>query len=256
MTTTTTSRPPITQNGLKPVIWYSLLTLAVVAAAYATRDFDWKVVWDSRLFLARGLGVSWLIAIAGILIGMVFGIAFAVARKYQLGPIRWIAIAYIEIVRATPHLMIFLWVYFVYPEVTGEWISPGAASVVSLSVIASAYLAEVIRAGLDSVDRLQLESGYATGLGPLTIFTYIVLPQALRNMVPALVATFVMIFKITTFVHVLGMIDFFSAVTIVNTRDLAPYALYTIMAIVYFLCCWALSTFIHWLDPKYTLMTN
>ena len=241
-------------QNLRPVIWYGGLALAAFSAAYLTRDFDWAVVWKNREFLLKGLGVSWLIAITGIVLGLVFGIILATGRRYGAWPIRRASAVFIELIRSIPHLMIFLWVFFVYPEIVGEFLSPNFASVIALTIIAAAYLAEVIRAGLDSVDRIQRESGHATGLSSTQTFFWIMLPQALRNMVPALIATFVMVFKITTFVYVLGMVDFFNAVVIVNRQDLAPFSLYTTMAIVYFICCWLLSRFVRWIDPKYTLV--
>ena len=122
-------------------------------------------------------------------------------------------------------------------------------------MIAAAYLAEIVRAGLTSVHKVQTESAYVTGLNSRQIFLYIVLPQALRNMVPAFIANFVMLFKITSLVYVIGMIDFFRAVVLVNNRDLAPFALYTAMAVVYFICCYALVLLVRKLDPKYDLTT-
>ena len=100
---------------------------------------------------------------------------------------------------------------------------------------------------------MQRESAYATGLSAAQAFTRIVLPQALRNMLPALIAHFVLMFKITSLVYVIGLIDFFRAVILVNNREFAPYALYTTLAVGYFVCCYALSWLVRRLDPKYTL---
>jgi glutamate/aspartate transport system permease protein len=122
-------------------------------------------------------------------------------------------------------------------------------------MIAAAYLAEVIRAGLASVPPVQRESAYAAGLTPAQSFVFVVLPQGLRNMLPALVAHLVMMFKITSLVYVIGLIDFFRAVILVNNREFAPYALYMTMGAVYFLCCWAMSLVVKRLDPKYTLVS-
>jgi len=101
--------------------------------------------------------------------------------------------------------------------------------------------------------RIQRESAFATGLSPRQTFARVVLPEPLRNMLPALIATFVMMFKVTSLVYVVGIIDFFRSVIIVNNRDFAPYALYTTLAIVYFVCCYTLSWLVRKLDPKYAL---
>jgi hypothetical protein len=109
--------------------------------------------------------------------------------------------------------------------------------------------------GLDpkSVPAVHRESAYAAGLGGATSFLHIVLPQALRNMLPALIAHIVIIFKVTSLVYLIGVIDFFRAAMLVNNRDFAPYAIYLTVALVYFCCNFALSTLIRWFDPKYKL---
>ncbi len=172
---------------------------------------------------------------------MVSGIVLAVARLYAPPGFRQIAIAFIELVRATPDLMIIFWVYYGLPSLTGVHLNAWPAAVVSLAVIASAYLAEDIRAGINSVPRVQFESAYVSGLTQSQIFFLITLPQAVRNMIPALVATLVRIFKVTSVVFVVGIVEFFRAAVIVNNRDNAPYQIYAFVAIVYFVCCFGIS---------------
>jgi ABC-type amino acid transport system permease subunit len=111
----------------------------------------------------------------------------------------------------------------------------------------------VFRAGVASVPKVQAESAYATGLSPRQAFLRIVLPQAARNMLPALLAHAVMMFKTTSLVYVVGIIDFFRAIIIVNNRDFAPGALYIVMAAGYFVCCYALSLLVKRFEPRYQL---
>ena len=138
-------------------------------------------------------------------------------------------------------------------RLTGYAISSWLAAIVALSTIAAAYLAEIIRAGLLSVSPLQWEAGLASGLSHLQAFLHIVLPQAVRNMVPALLAQFVMLFKATSLVAVIGVVEFFRAVSIVNNMIVAPYALYTLLAVVYFVCSWVLTSLVRRWDPEYVL---
>jgi ABC-type amino acid transport system permease subunit len=139
------------------------------------------------------------------------------------------------------------------PAFTGHKVPAWTAAIASLSLIAASYLAEVVRAGLASVPRIQIESGLATGLSRAQILLEIVLPQALRNMLPALIATIVMMFKITSLIYVVGITDFFRAVILINNREFEPVALYTTLAAGYFVCCSSLSWIIRRLDPKYVL---
>jgi ABC-type amino acid transport system permease subunit len=152
-----------------------------------------------------------------------------------------------------PQLMVIFWVYFTYPALAGRTPDSSLSAIVSLSMIASAYLAEVVRAGLGSVPRSQVETAYSTGLSAGQTFAHVVLPQALRNMLPAFIAQLVMLFKTTSVVYVIGLVDFFRAIILVNNRDFAPYALYLTMAVGYFVCSFALSTVVRRLDPKYLL---
>ena len=249
--------PPPTrlEERLLPWFWYATLIGTVGVLVWIVRDHQWHVVWRSLPFLLEGLGVSWALTLISVGIGMVVGTVLAAARMRGPAGVRHAAVFVIEVVRAIPQLMVIFWVFFTYPAITGgQSLSAWTAAVVSLSAIASAYLAEVIRAGISSVPIVQSESARVTGLTPLQGFVHVVLPQGLRNMLPALIAHFVMMFKITSLVYVIGIIDFFRAIILVNNRDFAPYALYTAMAVGYLVCCWALSWLVRRLDPKYTLM--
>jgi polar amino acid transport system permease protein len=235
------------------IVWFALVSVAAVVLAYLARDLEWPTLWRYRAFLARGLATSIVLTVLAVAFGMVIGVLLASARLYGGEWLRWPAIVVIEVVRSVPQLLILLWVFFVVPELTGKKFTPETSALVALTIIAAAYLAEVIRGGLMSVDRIQFESGYATGLSRRAIFLSIVLPQAIRNMLPALLATWVMLFKTTTLAYVIGVLEFFQTATIVNQRELIPYTIYTLLAVVYFLCCYALSAIVRRLDPKYVL---
>ena len=241
------------ENRRKSLIWNLSVLAAVLFLLYLARNFRWDVVWESRAFLLRGLGLSWELALVSVLLGMAAAIPLAAARLYAPWGLRHLAIAYIEVIRAVPPLMLIYWVFFTTPALTGSQISPYAAGVSSLFMMASAYLAEVIRAGLISVPATQIEGGLATGLSAPQVFLFITLPQALRNMVPAVIAQFISLFKTTSLVYVVGLVDFFRAIIIVNNAKFAPYALYATMAIGYFVCCYLLSWLIRRIDPTYQL---
>jgi His/Glu/Gln/Arg/opine family amino acid ABC transporter permease subunit len=235
------------------VFWTSLLVFGA-ALVWLVSDQRWSVVWRSGPFLLHGLGVSWVLAVISTMLGMVAGLGLALARMRGPWLLRAPAIAFIELLRAVPQLMVIFWVFFTYPALTGgQSLSAWTASLLSLTAIAAAYLAEVIRAGLGSVPKVQMESAFASGLTQVQILRFIILPQALRTMSPALVATFVMMFKVTSLVYVTGLVEFFRAIILVNNRDYAPYPLYITMAAGYLVCCTALSWFVRRLDPRYVV---
>ncbi len=239
----------------KEVLWRLGLLAALGGVVWTLRDLNWTVVWQASPFLLRALGVSWLLTLISVAVGMAAGIVLAALRMHGPPGVRHLAIAYIEIVRAVPQIMVIFWVFFSAPTLMGMKLSAWPAGILALSMIASAYLAEVIRAGLASVPRIHHETAWSCGLGPTQTFVHVALPQALRNMLPALLAHFVMMFKITSLVYVIGLIDFFRAIVLVNNREFAPYELYLTMGAVYFVCSWGLSLLVRRLDPRYALQT-
>lgn len=240
--------------AVKERYWRLTLLAVVLWAAWMVRDLRWGVVLESAPFLLKGLATSWALALISMGLGALAAVPLAVARVYGPASLRHVAVVLIEIVRATPELMVIFWIFFAFPALIGHAISNWTAAVAALSAMAAAYLAEVIRGGLYSVPREQWDSALSTGLSRFQVFVYVVLPQALRNMLPALVAQLVMLFKMTSLVYVIGVIEFFRAVTIVNNVAFAPYALYLTMAVAYFVCCSLLAWVVRRFDPKYLLV--
>ncbi len=238
----------------KLILWRAGVTAAALVALYLLRDLEWEKVYPSALFLLKGLGRSWLLAVLAIAIGVVGAIPLAIARVYGPAPLRYLAVTLIEIIRATPELMIIFWVYFTLPLVTGSTVTSWEAAIGSLSVIAAAYLAEVIRAGIYSVPHGQTEAGISTGMGHYQIFRYVILPQAIRNMVPALIAQLVGLFKSTSLVYAIGVMEFFRSVNVTNNAVFAPYPLYLTLAAGYFISCFAITRLVKRFDPKYQIV--
>ena len=232
--------------------WRACVAVALTGVVWWLTTLDWLRVAPSWRFLLLALGRSWLLAIISMATGSLAAVPLALLRAY--GP-RWprrVAALLIEAVRATPELMIVFWVYLTLPVVTGAEISAWNAALGSLAVIAAAYLAEVVRAGLSSVPAGQREAARALGLRPVAAFRLVVLPQALRTMAPALIATFVALFKTTSLVYAIGVMDFFRAVTVTNNAVYAPYPLYAVLAAGYLVSCWILTRAIRYFDPGYS----
>jgi ABC-type amino acid transport system permease subunit len=146
--------------------------------------------------------------------------------------------------------MVIFWVYFLLPAVTGHSINAYVAAVVALTACISAYLAEVVRAGVNSVPRAQLEAAYSTGCSYLQTMRLIVIPQALRNMLPSLVNQFVSAFKTTSLVYIIGVIEFFRAASIVNERDFKSLEIFTFVGVVYFVNCFCMSMLARWYERR------
>lgn len=236
------------------LLWRAIAFLLVAAFAITLARLDWSPVWPSWAFLLTALGRSWLLAIIAMAAGGLAAAPLAAARVY--GP-PWLAnpvALLIEAIRMTPELMIVFWVYFAVPVLTGSNITAWNAAILALAVIAAVHLAEVVRGGLLSVSAGQREAAAALGLTPIRAFLLVVLPQAVRNMVPALIAQFVGLFKTTSLVYAIGVMEFFRAVSVTNNAVYDPYALYTLLALGYFVSCWAITLVIRRLDPAYVAL--
>jgi len=218
------------------------------------RNLHWGVVWQSRWLLLNGLAATAAYSIVCLALGLILGIALAAARAYGHAIVRLPATMLIEIVRGLPQLMVIFWVFFAIPELTKSAPNGAVSAVIALSAIAAAYLAEDVRAGFTSLHNVQWESGYSTGLSRFQIFRHIMIPQATRNMLPAIIVTGITMIKVTTLVYVVGVVDYFRATMLINNRVFAPFELYLTAAVVYFLLCSSLSYLVRKVDPKYTLV--
>ena len=237
----------------KEWLWRFFLLVGAIWLVWFVWDFRWSVVVDAGPYLLQALGRSWLLTLIALTGGFALAVPLAIGRVYGPPGIRHVCVVFIEVVRSTPELLLIFWIYFTFPELTGKTLSAWWAAITSLIIIAAAYLAEVVRGGLNSIPTGQREAGLSGGLSGIQTLRYIVLPQAIRNMVPAFVATVVTIFKTTSLVSVIGVIDFFRAVVIVNNAQFAPFALYLTLAAGYFVCCYILTWIIWRVDPKYVV---
>ncbi len=244
----------MTDTRIQAALWWGGVALVALFAGERVLHLEWAAVAPSWLFLLTGLGRSWLLAVIAIGVGICAAFPLALLRVYGPTGLRHAAVGVIEAVRATPELMIVFWVYFTWPYLVGNQVTAWNAALGSLSVIAAAYLAEVIRAGLYSISVGQIEAAQSSGLSPYQTFRYIVLPQAMRNMLPALIAQLVALFKTTSLVYAIGVMDFFRAVNVTKNAVFAPYALYLVLGAGYFFSCFAITRLVRWFDPQYQLL--
>lgn len=192
-----------------------------------------SVITDNFQFLMISLGKTWQFTISTLAGGLVLGTVFALMRLSDNRFISYSAIAFIEVVRGTPILMLIFWVYFMLPVVIGRAVEENIAGLLSLLLFNTAYSAEIIRAGIQSVPFGQIEAGRTTGLSWLQILRYITLPQAFSNMMPALISQAVMLYKTTSLIYVIGVVEFFRAAIIINNREFVPYTIFIFVGLVY-----------------------
>jgi polar amino acid transport system permease protein len=146
--------------------------------------------------------------------------------------------------------MVIFWFWFIVPVLAGKSLPEYSVALTAFVIFEAAYLAEIVRAGIQSVARGQVEAATATGLTRAQMMRYVVLPQALRNMIPALVTQFIVLLKDTSLASIIGYVDLTKAAQIVNNREIRPFELYLFIAVVYWLCSYAMSKQASYLESR------
>jgi len=251
-------------------IFIITLTLKIFQmVAYPQTHFDQLFTKDNIrfLFLGRpgeigGLALTFILAITSIFISFIIGSIFGIARWSNIIIFKIPAIIYIEILRATPLLMVIFWVFFAIPVFsmaffnTQAHVSPTIAAIIAFSMFTSAYIAEIVRAGINSIPKGQFEAAKSLGLKDSQTFLFIILPQAYRKMIPAFVSQFVALFKDTSLAYTIGVIEFFRAATIINNRLYLSFEVFSFVALVYFSISFSVSKFSHILEKKVQKQLN
>jgi His/Glu/Gln/Arg/opine family amino acid ABC transporter permease subunit len=211
--------------------------------------FDVEVIIHNlRFLLLQGLfgigpfgGGTLTLALPAMGLGLVVGIGVALARLARSPLAYYPARLYVEVIRGVPLVMVIFWFWFFLPIAFGVALPQYGVALTAFVVFEAAYLGEIIRAGIQSVPRGQVEAARATGLGYLPLMRYVVLPQALRNMLPSLVTQFIILFKDTSLASIIGYMDLTKAAQVVNQREIRPFELYLFIAVVYWLCTYGMS---------------
>ncbi len=221
--------------------------------------FDFDVIERSLGYLFRE-GMTFtvtltLIAMAG---GIIFGTLLAMMRLSAFKPVAWLAGAYVDLMRSIPLVLVIFWFFFLVPYI-GAWIlresqpiKVGAfySAVITFTMFEAAYYCEIMRAGIQSIARGQVWSGYALGLNYWQTMGYIVLPQAFRNMVPVLLTQTIILFQDTSLVYVISATDFLGAAAKVANRDYRLVEMYSFVAVVYFIISYTLSLVVKRLQTR------
>ncbi|SMP62834.1 amino acid ABC transporter membrane protein, PAAT family [Anoxynatronum buryatiense] len=181
------------------------------------------------------------LAVLAVLFGVMLGLILALMRRSSLKPVKFIAAAYIEFVRGTPLLVQLFIIFYGLPVVTGMRFPDFVAGVIALSLNSAAYVAEIIRAGLQSVDRGQMEAARSLGMPHNMAMRHIIIPQAFKNILPALGNEFIVVIKESAIVSVIGIYDIMRSANIVRGITYRPFEPLIVAALIYFVLTFTLS---------------
>jgi His/Glu/Gln/Arg/opine family amino acid ABC transporter permease subunit len=212
-----------------------VLDLGVIAA-------NFKFLTVQGLFGLGGFaGGTLRLAVPAIVLGFGLGILVGLARLASAPWIRLPATAYVEFFRGVPLVMVIFWIWFIIPQVLRLPVPEYGVALTAFVIFEAAYFGEIVRAGVMSVPRGQVEAAHSVGLNGVQTMTTVVLPQALRNMVPSLVTQMIVLFKDTSLASIIGYVDLTKAAQIVNNREIRPFELYLFIAVVYWIFAYSMS---------------
>lgn len=212
--------------------------------------FNWAVVRDNVGGLASGLVITVEIALVGMGLAMLLGLVAALMRLARSPLLSVTAGVYTQVMRAVPLFVFLFWVYYGLAQVAGIVLSPFAAGAAALGLTGSAYMAEVYRGGLQAVAVGQREAALAMGLTRAQSFRDVVLPQAVRIIIPPTVNVFVGLLKGATIVSIIGVADMLYLAQIVSLRTFTPFELYTVAGLVLVAVTVAISGFAYALERR------
>lgn len=192
-------------------------------------------------FIIQGLGITLLLCIGAIIFGSTLGILQGVMRTSKIKVLGYLSWFYVYIIRGTPLLMQLFLVYYGLPIFLGYSIPTFTTALIGLTLYATAYLGEIVKAGLQSVDIGQKEGARALGMNGFQEFRYIVFPQTLKLIVPNAVGFFIALIKDSSLVSAIGFVELTRSSKLVIARTFQPFTVYMVVAAIYFIICYGMS---------------
>lgn len=198
-------------------------------------SYTWhfEVVWDYREVFFRAALVTGEVTACSLVIGVVLGLTLGMMRSSRFGPVRWPAAVYVEAFRSTPVLVQLVWIYYALPMVTGLQFGNFTALLLGLGLHSAAYFAEIFRAGIASIDRGQMDAAKAIGMRYIQAMRRIILPQAVRRMIPPFMNEFANLMKLTTLGSVLAVAELLHESENLINNTYRPLEVYSVVALAF-----------------------
>jgi len=213
-------------------------------------NFDWNVILRSLPYLfLDGMRFTIMLTLMATAGGIVIGTLLAMARLSNIPGMSQVAGAYVNLIRSMPLVLVIFWFYFLVPYI-GQWITGASrpiqvgaflSALVTFTLFEAAYFCEIMRAGIQSIPRGQVQAAEALGMSYWTSMREIILPQAFRNMLPVLLTQTIILFQATSLVYVISVTDFLGAASKIAQRDGRLVEMYLFAAAVYFVISLAAS---------------
>ena len=213
--------------------------------------FDMNLVVNSFPLLLIGAGVTIQITVLSTAIGFVIGLIVGVARISNLRVLRMLAEVYVEFFRGTPLLVQIFLFYFAVPVITGQRIDPFIAAISACGINSGAYVAEIFRAGIQSVDDGQMEAGRSLGMTWMQTMRYIIVPQAFKRVIPPLGNEFIAMLKDSSLVSVIGFEELTRRGQLITAKTYGSFEIWMSVAVIYLVMTLTISRFVAYLERRY-----
>ena len=205
--------------------------------------------------LWSGMLISLQVAATALGVGLVWGTVLAMMRLSRFRALSFLAATYINLFRSIPLAMVLLSFYLIVPQLLRSLFDTSMdtrllSALVGFALFESAYFAEIMRAGIQSVSKGQLAAAVALGMKPLQAMRLVVLPQAFRNMLPLLLTQLILLFQDTSLVYVISLTDFFTSASGIGERDGRLEEMMIVAGVVYFVICFTASRLVKLLQAR------
>ena len=233
------------------------LLLLIPLTSCTDQELGWFIISPNNIegltnlkFLLSGLTTTIYISIISIIISMVLGLIVAIPSLAKNKFLTYINIGYVEIVRAVPLLVLILWIYYGLPIMTGISFSPFVSGIIALAISESAFQAEIFRAGINSIKKAQWEAGSSLGLNFFKRLRLVILPQAIKNILPAIGNQFVYVLKMSSLVSIIGIGDLTRKANELVVTTYRPLEIYTFLILEYLILILIVSFFVRKLEKN------
>ena len=236
-------------------IFFLLLLLSLNSCG--KNELNWLILSPNNFegltnlrFLLSGLTTTIYISLISIVISMIIGLVVAIPSLAKNKILTYINIFYVEIIRAIPLLVLILWIYYGLPIMTGVSFSPFVSGIIALAISESAFQAEIFRAGINSIKKAQWEAGSSLGLNFFKRLRLVILPQAIKNILPAIGNQFVYVLKMSSLVSIIGIGDLTRKANELVVTTYRPLEIYTFLILEYLILILIVSFFVRKLEKK------
>ena len=213
--------------------------------------YDFQLIIDSLPLLIQGAGVTLQITIISVGLGLIFGLFIGIAQISQMAIFRIPAKVYVDFLRGTPLLVQIFMIYFALPMLIGTRIDPFVAAIVACSVHSSAYVAEIFRAGIQSIDKGQMEAGRSLGLNWSQTMRFIIIPQAFKRIIPPLGNEFIAMLKDSSLVSVIGFEELTRQGQLVIASTYGAMEIWTAVALIYLMMTLPITRLVAYLEKRF-----